>query len=429
MGSRRRMIKSKRIILFFMAVLAICIGSIYFYKVYIDNDKDVAQDKSNNKSEATEEFKLKEDMKVYNDSYNKDDKDNDVEKEIDNILNNMTLEEKVGQLFIVTLEDINSGLDALYFNDTMKASLDKYNIGGVIFFQKNIQDRSQVKDLISNIQDSSKITLFISVDEEGGIVARIGNTPAMNTTKFEDMLEVGNSKNYDRAYEVGNTIGREIHELGFNLDFAPVADVLTNPENTEIGTRSFGSDSELVSNMVTKYVEGLQDSNVSATLKHFPGHGDTLENSHEGSSYTLKTLEDIRKIEFVPFKAGIEKGVDFVLVSHLSAPNITGSNVPSSLSSTIIKDLLRDELNYKNVIITDALNMGAVSLNYYPGEAAIEALKAGVDILLMSPNFEDVYNQVIEAVNENVISEERVDESVRRILRVKLNRNIINLEK
>jgi beta-N-acetylhexosaminidase len=426
MGSRRMIIGKKRILLF-IAVLAICIGSVYFYKEYMYYGKEIAEEKNinTNKSEEVEEYKLKEDMKVYNDS-NKE--ENDVEKDIDNILNNMTLEEKVGQLFIVNLEDINDGLDTLYFNDDIKDSLEKYNIGGVIFFQKNIQDRNQVKDLISNIQSSSKIPLFISVDEEGGVVARIGNTPTMNTTKFEDMLEVGNSKNYDRAYEIGNTIGREIHELGFNLDFAPVADVLTNSKNTEIGTRSFGNDPEVVSKMVIKYAEGLQDSNVSATLKHFPGHGDTLENSHEGSSYTLKTLDDVRKVEFLPFKAGIEKGVDFVLVSHLSAPNITGSNVPASLSPRIIKDLLRDELNYKNIVITDALNMGAVSFNYYPGEAAITSLKAGVDILLMTPNFEDVYNQVIEAINENIISEERVDESVERILRVKLNRNILNLD-
>ncbi len=420
------MIISKKKILLFIAVLAIFIGSVYLYRTYMDYGKDVAKEDNNtNSSEGTEEYKLKEDIKVHNDS-NKE--ENNVEKDIDNILSNMTLEEKVGQLFIVTLEDINSGLDALYFNDNMKDSIDKYNIGGVIFFQKNIQDRSQVQDLISNIQSSSKIPLFISVDEEGGVVSRIGNTPAMNTTKFEDMLQVGNSKNYDRAYEIGNTIGREIHELGFNLDFAPVADILTNPENTEIGTRSFGSDPEVVSNMVIKYAEGLQDSNVSATLKHFPGHGDTLEDSHMGSSYTLKTLDEVRKVEFLPFKAGIEKGIDFVLVSHLSAPNITGSNVPASLSPTIIKDILRDELNYKNIVITDALNMGAVSFNYYPGEAAIESLKAGVDILLMTPNFEDVYNQVIVAVKEEVIPEERVDESVRRILRVKLNRNILNVD-
>lgn len=428
MGSRGIMIKGKKLIWLFISIIVICICSIYFYKAYIDNNS-VEEEKSN-KSEALEKYKLSEDMKVYNDQ-NKEDKedkeDKDIEKDIDNILNNMTLEEKVGQLFIVTLEDVNNGIDCINFNEGIKKNLSKYNIGGVIFFQKNIENRSQVSDLITNIQASSKTPLFISVDEEGGIVSRIGNTPAMNTTKFEDMLEIGNSKNYERAYEVGNTIGKEIHELGFNLDFAPVADVLTNPNNTEIGTRSFGSDPKVVSDMVSQYIQGLQDSKVSATLKHFPGHGDTLEDSHKGSSYTLKTLDDIRKVELLPFKVGIEKGVDFVLVSHLSAPNITGSNVPSSLSSKIVKDLLRDELNYKNIIITDALNMGAVSLNYYPGEAAIESLKAGVDILLMTPDFEDVYNQVINAVKENTISEERIDESVRRVLKVKLKRNIINL--
>lgn len=409
------MIKRKNIILLSIFII-LFFTSLYFLRLFLSN----AQDTSSTKI-ITEEIALNESDKVEEEVVYED-----IDTRVNNMIDNMTLEEKVGQLFIVNLEDINDGLDCTSFNETIGDNLKKYNIGGVIFFQKNIESRTQVSSLINNLQENSKVPLLISVDEEGGDVARIGNTLSMETTKFENMIEVGISENYDRAYEIGKTIGREIHELGFNLDFAPVADVLTNSDNVEIGDRSFGADPNIVSKMVERYVEGLQESNVSATLKHFPGHGDTLENSHEQASYTIKTLDEMRKVELLPFKLGIEKGVDFILISHLSAPNVTGSNVPASLSPIIVNDLLRNELNYENIIITDALNMGAISLNYYPAEAATEALKAGVDILLMTPDFQGVYDEIIRSVKDNLISEERINESVKRILKVKIKREIIN---
>lgn len=409
------MIKRKNIILLSIFII-LFFTSLYFLRLFLSN----AQDTSSTKI-ITEEIALNESDKVEEEVVYED-----IDTRVNNMIDNMTLEEKVGQLFIVNLEDINDGLDCTSFNETIGDNLKKYNIGGVIFFQKNIESRTQVSSLINNLQENSKVPLLISVDEEGGDVARIGNTLSMETTKFENMIEVGISENYDRAYEIGKTIGKEIHELGFNLDFAPVADVLTNSDNVEIGDRSFGADPNIVSKMVERYVEGLQESNVSATLKHFPGHGDTLENSHEQASYTIKTLDEMRKVELLPFKLGIEKGVDFILISHLSAPNVTGSNVPASLSPIIVNDLLRNELNYENIIITDALNMGAISLNYYPAEAATEALKAGVDILLMTPDFQGVYDEIIRSVKDNLISEERINESVKRILKVKIKREIIN---
>lgn len=348
-----------------------------------------------------------------------------LKNEIENIINDMTIEEKIGQLFIVDLEDINNGINCTSFTETMANNISKYNLGGVIFFKHNIIDRGQVTDLINNIQNSSKIDSFISVDEEGGIVTRIADNASMNTTVLENMGEVGATKNYDRAYEIGSIIGREIHELGFNLDFAPVADVITNPNNTEIGIRSFGSDPSLVAGMVEQVVKGLQENQISATLKHFPGHGGSEDNSHEQFSYTFQDLDGMRAVEFLPFIAGIKQGVDFIMISHMAAPNVTGNDTPSSLSPMIITDLLRTELGYNKVVTTDALNMKAVSDYYTSEEAAIMAINAGADILLMSPDFQTAYDAVINAVNENVILEERIDESVKRILRVKIERGII----
>ena len=268
--------------------------------------------------------------------------------------------------------------------------------------------------------------MFISVDEEGGIVSRLSHIPSMGVTKFENMADIGEKENYNRAYVVGSTIGKEIHELGFNLDFAPVADVITNPKNTEIGRRSFGSNPEVVAKMVKEVLRGLQENDVSATLKHFPGHGGSEANSHNEFSYTQQTLEGMRKTEFLPFIAGIKEDVDFIMISHISAPNVIGDNTPSSLSKTIITDLLRKELGYENIVTTDALNMKAISNYYSPKDASIMAINAGADVLLMTPDFQNVYDHLLECVKNGTISEERINESVERILKVKIKRNIIS---
>lgn len=414
-----------------ISIILLVIVSLFSLNRYYSNSFN------NNESELIRQYSDKKtyinelnDTEVLNNNVSKDevlnDKDININNNLESIITNMSLEEKVGQLFIVNLEDINLGEVCTSFNEDIKYNLQKYNVGGVIFFSKNLVNREQVIELIKNIQTSVEIPLFISVDEEGGIVSRLADIPEMKTTKFENMIEIGKSKDYNRAYQVGSTIGREINELGFNLDFAPVADVVTNLDNYEIGVRSFGSESEVVSKMVTNYMKGLQDEHVSATLKHFPGHGDSIDNSHEQATYTNKDLNEMRKVKFLPFKAGIEAGVDFIMVSHISAPNVNGNNEPSSLSKNIITNILRKELKYENIIITDALNMGAITSNYYSGEAAIKAINAGVDILLMSPKFEEVYGEVINAVRSGEIKEERINESVYRILKVKSERGIFN---
>ena len=232
------------------------------------------------------------------------------------------------------------------------------------------------------------------------------------------MADIGASGDTQQAYEAGNTIGAYLAKLGLNLDFAPVADVLTNADNETIGSRSFGSDANVVASMVPSLVEGLEANQVSACLKHFPGLGDTAEDTHDGMAVTERTLEEFQSAEFPAFKAGIDAGADFVMVSHVSAPSLAGDNTPASLSKDVV-GMLRNELEFDGVIITDALNMKAITDYYTADEAAVKAIQAGVDMLLMPENFETAYNGVLQAVQDGTISEERINESLRRIYRIK----------
>lgn len=345
------------------------------------------------------------------------------------IVENMTLEEKIGQMFVVNLEQLDQSQGNYYefrkFTDEMGENLQHYGVGGVILFARNIESISQTKELIAQLQDHGTVPLFISVDEEGGDVARIGNNSNMHTTTYPPMEEVGEKEDEEYAYNMGATIGKEIKELGFNVDFAPVADVKTNAYNTEIGNRSFGSDASQVASMVKQVVYGIQDQNISATLKHFPGHGSTLGDSHTSPVNAETDLLGLRSTEFKPFQAGINAGVDFVMVSHISISKVTETTIPASMSKLVLKNMLRDELGFQGIIITDAMDMGAITEKYSAAEAAVNCVKAGEDIVLMSTDLPAAYDAVLEAVEEGEIPETQIDASVQRIMEVKIKRGLI----
>lgn len=350
----------------------------------------------------------------------------------DEIKRNMTLEEKIGQLFLVNFEQLDTRKGESYnfqkVTATMREAIKKYKVGGVIFFSGNIDTPKQTKEFIRKLQKFSSVPMFISVDEEGGEVARIANNEAMGTTKFPTMEEVGKMQDEDYAYTMGRTIGSEIKELGFNVNFAPVADVRTDEKNTEIGTRSFGSDSKVVANLVSQVVTGLQEEQVVATLKHFPGQGSNDGNSHEGSVDIISDINELRKTAFVPFKAGIKADVDMIMVSHASISSVTGSTKPSSMTELVMKDILRTELSFDGIIITDAMNMKAVTNYYTSGEASVNALKAGADVVLMPEDFKAAYRAVLNAVEEGEIEEKSIDEKVQRILELKIERGIVSVD-
>lgn len=419
-----------------------------------DKEKNVPEDQKTEETENTD--KNNDETTNENPGENPDGKEEDLEQEetSDNeedenqpigtndsaiitglagdILENMTLEEKIGQLFIINLELLDDNKGNYYefrkLTKKMINNIGKYNVGGVCFFARNIETREQTMKLINDLQGKSKYPMFITVDEEGGQVARIANNNNMQTTKFPTMEEVGKMDDKEYAFNLGDTIGREIRELGFNVDFAPVADVRTNELNTEIGDRSFGNEPKLVANMVKEVVTGLQGQGVSAALKHFPGHGDAESDSHEGAVNVENDIERLRDVEFVPFKAGIRAGVDFVMISHISISRVTEDTVPASLSSLVLNEMLRMELGFEGIAITDALNMKAITSQYTPKQAAKKAFTAGADVVLMPDNLPEAYNSILQAVKNGDITEERLNESVRRILEVKVKRGIIPID-
>ncbi len=340
------------------------------------------------------------------------------------LLNRMTLEEKVYQLFFVTPEQLTGASVVTAAGNTTKECIQKYPVGGVIYFSQNIKTREQTSTMLKNLQSYAKIPVFTGVDEEGGTVSRIGRNASMATTKFPNMMTIGNSGNPEKAYEVGYTIGSECSALGFNLDFAPVADIFSNPENRVIGDRSFGANAELVSEMVASCVAGFNDTDMLCTLKHFPGHGNTLTDSHYGAAATNKTLEELENEEFLPFKAGIKAGADFVMVGHILTPNITDSVTPAVLSKEMIS-LLRDELQFEGVIITDAMNMAAITDYYSSSEAAVKAIQAGVDMVLIPADFPSAVSGVFDALNRGELTEAMIDEHVNRILKAKIDNGLI----
>lgn len=353
--------------------------------------------------------------------------DDEITAKAEEILAGMTLDEKIYQMMFVTPESIVEGIDTcIAAGGQTREGLEKYPVGGIIYFDKNIQSADQLKEMISNIKSFSKIPLFIGVDEEGGSVRRLGDKPELSMTQIGDMADLGASGDSLKVYNTAKTIAEEIKEFGFNVDFAPVADVLTNSENTVVKKRSFSSDADIAAILSSSFVCGLQDNGISACLKHFPGHGGTVGDTHDGYAENSASKEDILKNETEAFKKGIEDGSDFVMTGHISMPNLTGSNKPCSLSEAAIKELLKGEYGFEGVVITDALNMGAISQNYSSANAAVAAINAGNDMLLMPVDMHEAFN----AIKENVggkISEGQIDESVLRILKIKVKRGIISL--
>ncbi len=339
------------------------------------------------------------------------------------ILNEMTLEDKLWQLFFVTPEAVGGEESKIAVGGIFRENAKIKPVGGIILFSENIRSGEQVSAFLEDMSSCFDVPIFSGVDEEGGSVSRLGQKGII--TNNGNMSAVGASGDSSVAAEVGRRLGTELSALGFNLDFAPVADVLVNKSNTEIGKRSFGSDAGVVSEMVAAETAAMQGEGVSAVLKHFPGHGSTSQNSHNGVSVSERTLEQLRQSELKPFKTGIEAGADFVLVSHMSLPYVVGDNTPCSLSRFIISDLLKTEMDFGGVVITDALNMGAVSKLYTSGEAAVAAVEAGADMLLMPENLDEAHAALLAAVRDGRISEGRIDESVSRILRIKEKRGLL----
>ena len=350
-------------------------------------------------------------------------------EQVEQELQQMTLREKVGQMFYVRPEVLDTtihwtayseleNLKLQQLNDRMTALNADYPVGGVILYAWNIDNESQLAGFISQIRSLNGSPL-LCIDEEGGRVARIANNPNFDVKKYESMEAIGKNGDPANAYECGNTIGTYLTKYGFDIDFAPVADVNTNPDNVIIGPRAFSDDPAVAAPMVTNYLQGLKDAGITGCIKHFPGHGDTTADTHYGYAKSLKTWDEMLQCEMVTFRAGIKWGCQLIMTAHIAAPNVTGSDVPSTMSPIILQDKLRGELGYRNIIVTDAISMGAITNQYTTAQAAVGSILAGSDIVLDPRNYVEAFDAVMAAVADGTISEERINQSVRRILTLK----------
>ena len=420
-GNRKYIVGSIAAVLVIIAAIAVAAWVIYRDLNPSDQGQDtehkqaaVQQDTDENRHEDSTDSSETEDV-------NGGAADSDIEE----MLGDMTLEEKVCQLFMVTPEALTGVGTVTQAGTATQEAVNAYPVGGVIYFSQNLQDPDQTRTMLENTQryamERTGIPIFLSVDEEGGQVARVGSNPAFGVEKIGNMSDVGSRGDTQEAYEIGSTIGTYLSDLGFNMDAAPDTDVLTNPENQVVKYRSFGSDPELVARMAAAELKGLNDQGIIGMYKHFPGHGGTTADSHEGYAYVDDTQEELKSGAFIPFQDGIDNGIQVIMVSHISCPNVTGDNTPATLSEMMITDILRGEMGFDGMVITDALNMGAITAQYSSSEAAVAALNAGADMLLMPEDFQSAYKGVLSAVESGTVSEERIDESVRRILEVKVS--------
>ncbi len=341
----------------------------------------------------------------------------------------MSLREKVGQMFFVRPEALDTTIHWTEYQDlpdyklqqvnkTMRDVSKDYPVGGMILYAHNIVDEAQLGEFIAEIRTLNGSPL-LAIDEEGGRIARIANNENFDVPKYESMTAIAESGDPSEAYKAAFTIGSYVKEYGFDIDYAPVADVNTNPENIVIGPRAFSDDPETAAEFVVSYLNGLDSAGVIGTLKHFPGHGDVKTDTHSGYAETNKTWEEMLECEMIPFKAGIEAGAQMIMTAHIAAPKVTGDDLPATLSSVILQDKLRGELGFKGIIVTDAMDMGAITTQFGNAEAAIKSIQAGVDVVLCSKDFTQVFDAVVNAVEKGDIKESRIDESVKRILELK----------
>lgn len=338
----------------------------------------------------------------------------------------LSLEEKIWQMFIVSPEALTGASGVTMAGQTTKEAFDRCPVGGLIYMEPNLQSSGQITSMLTAVSQYSMertgLPPFLCVDEEGGTVRRISGRIAESwIPDISDMWSVGQTGDTEQAEKLGSSIGTYLERLGFNVDFAPDADVVADPSASAIGTRSFGPDPQIDAEMVEAVVKGIQSRKVSATLKHFPGHGAANGDTHVGFVSSDKTLEELWKEDFVPFQAGIDAGVRFVMAGHISYPNVTKDDLPASLSKTFLTDVLRKEMGFRGLVVTDALAMGAIVDSYGSAEAAVMSVEAGADLILMPADMQAAYDGILDAVRSGRITEERIDESAGRIIGLKRN--------
>lgn len=328
----------------------------------------------------------------------------------------LTLEQKVGQMFIC-------GFNALTPDEHAKILIEQYQVGGICYFRRNVNTLPQLAELSKSLQElaarSQEIPLLISIDQEGGMVARIDHE---GISRIPGNMALGAAGSEEDSYKVAQIGARELRSLGVNMNFAPCLDVNNNPRNPVIGVRSFGEDPKTVAKLGTAAIRGYQEEGVSATAKHFPGHGDTSVDSHLGRASVPHDIERLNNVELYPFVEAIQSGVDAIMTAHVSFPAIEPSDLPATLSRSVLTGLLREKMGFEGLIVTDCLEMHAISKEYGIPEGAIRAIEAGADCVLVSHRLSEqtaAITAVIEAVKSGRLSMDLIDAAVERILALK----------
>nr|WP_245602124.1 beta-N-acetylhexosaminidase [Peribacillus kribbensis] len=353
---------------------------------------------------------------------------------ISNAISHMTMKEKVGQMLMPDYRTWN-GKAVTDMLPEIEQQVKDYHLGGVILFRENVVTTEQTAKLVHAYQEASeKYGLLMAIDQEGGIVTRL-----QSGTDMPGNMALGAARSEELTRKAGLVIGEELKALGINMNLAPVLDTNNNPDNPVIGVRSFGENPALVAAMGKAYVKGIQESGIAATGKHFPGHGDTAVDSHLGLPEVPYDLERLKKVELYPFQQAMDAGIDAIMTAHVTFPKIdstkaiskkdgTEISIPATLSEKVLTGLMREDMGFKGVIITDAMNMQAISDHFGPVDAAIRAVKAGTDIVLMPVGLKEVAEGLYKAVRSGEIPEKRIEKSVERLLTLKINRGIIQTE-
>lgn len=410
----------RRFLIVLISLIAICMIVLVFYTLrHSSTDPTVAEgitrtlpSEGTTASEPTEATQMNEETEATEETEPPD----PVLAAAKQTLDGMTLEEKVYQLFFVTNRELTGAYYANAADEETRAALERKPVGGIVFDNENIFGAAQLSAMISDTQSYSEIPLLVGVEEEGGYNSYL-NTIGV-TGYYSEMGVYGDENETERVYEIGNEIGSAITGVGFNIDLAPVADTLTNIYNIEVGRRAFSTDPNTTAELVTQMVRGLHSGGCMSCLKYFPGLSASNMDSRYGTPVSNQTIEEVRA-NLRPFTMGIENGADMIMVSHLCLPNIVGEQLPADLCPQIVNDLLRTELGYDGVVMTDSFQKGAIRYNYDVGEAAVAAIHAGCDMIYMPDNLDDAAQAILAAIESGELTAERIDRSVLRILTLK----------
>ncbi|MBD5466014.1 MAG: hypothetical protein HDR22_09430 [Lachnospiraceae bacterium] len=341
---------------------------------------------------------------------------------VGSFIDSMTIEEKVAGMFIATPESITGVKTVVVAGSSTSNALLNYPVGGILYEAKNIQDAAQFKEMIYNTKTFSKYELFIALADEGGETGPLFSSGLIEEPVLSQQ-EIGQTSGIAGAYSTGISMATTLSGLGVNVNFAPVSDVAA-ANNAFIASRTYGSDVATNVSLTKNMLKGLSDQSVYGCLKYFPGHNDVTTDTNRGRGVSKRTKEDLEKCEYEMVKMAVEEKVPFLMVSHVSMPEITGDNTPASLSQAFITDMLRNELNYQGIIVTDYMNKAAIIKYYKHADAAVMAIQAGADMIVAPADFKKAYAGVLAAVEAGDITEERLDESLYRIFMLKYKNSV-----